>query len=142
VPITEGISWYTYASAPFDFPITETPTHITIEISMAQEGSTPHFGSKLFIDDIVVNSAQLSVINHQDNVFAIWPTHTKTNINVNLSAQEPAVLQISDTSGKTVGNYNMSGQALNIDVSGFATGIYFLKASTGNSTITRKFIKE
>ncbi len=137
---------FAYVYTPLLFTSAEPAAFMTIEFSMAQEGSTPVFGSTLTIDDVVLNTAMLHNNTQPSSVFTVYPTDDGSQMNIvkNASAQD-AVFDVSiiDMTGKTVKKQTMEITATpaTLDISPLAKGVYVLKAESGKILTSVKFVK-
>jgi hypothetical protein len=100
------------------------------------------------IDDVKVVEgvsaiSELSIINN----ISIWPNPANENINIEITLQESENINISiyDISGKEVlqkvssrSDYHL----INLDVSDFSKGIYFVKAVADDSIINERIVIE
>jgi PKD repeat protein len=75
----------------------------------------------------------------KDQDFKIYPNPTKDIINIITSINNGSI-EIIDVTGKHIVSFNNIIKS--IDVSDFSKGVYFLKMSTQEGVITRKFIKQ
>lgn len=57
-------------------------------------------------------------------------------------AEQFKQLEIADVTGKILLRKTLSKQRGTIDISTFAKGMYFIRFSNGNTTISRKFVKD
>jgi len=82
----------------------------------------------------------LSVNNASfNNPFNIYPNPTSSYLNINFNERIESV-EIFNSSSKLIKKINPTLDI--IDVSGFPTGIYFIKIVTNEMTITKKFVKQ
>ena len=99
-----------------------------------------NYGNDAYYDNFVITSSDLSVNPFQENSVAVYPNPAIDVISIAVSDD----LQINEVS-----IYNIAGQEVlktnqtdSINVSGLATGTYFLKATSANGNIlTKKIIK-
>ena len=143
IQISEATTAYTYASIPLTAIGVGNPAFITIEFSMAAEGSIPVFGSTLLVDDLRVNPSQLSASTFEQAGFSIYPTVANSEINVQKNGTAGKYnFKIINIEGKTISENKLelqSGIPAKIDVSMLSSGFYILKSDDG---FTTKFIKK
>ena len=143
IQISEATNAYNYASIPLTVTGVGNPAFITIQFSMAAEGSVPVFGSTLLVDDLRVNPSQLSDAAFGQTGFSIYPTVANTEINVQKNgAAGNYNFKIVNIEGKTISENKLelqSGIPVKIDVSSLSSGFYILKSDGGFAT---KFIKK
>lgn len=71
----------------------------------------------------------------------IWPTPAKSAITIQF-AEQYKQLEIVDITGRILLRKNISQQTETIDISTLAKGMYFIRLRNGNTTVSKKFIKE
>lgn len=77
-----------------------------------------------------------------DNNFFVYPNPVNNELHFsNPNNIEVANIVINDVSGKQVVSLNANGITNAIDVSNLQSGIYFIKFTTENKTLVKKFIK-
>lgn len=78
------------------------------------------------------------------NNIAIYPNPTNGNFSIKLGQIEPKNIEITDISGKIIFNQNnfqnISNQ-LDINITNFSNGIYFVKIATDNASVVKKIVK-
>jgi len=143
IPIAETQTEFTYVYAPLDITANNPPAFMTIEFSMAQEGSVPTFGSTLTVDDVVVNTAMLADAQQHRQALVIYPTVTDDVLNISGDKTGNANAEVFDMTGKAVGSHviSMDGSA-SVNVSGLAKGMYVIRLSGNGFSQTQKFLKE
>lgn len=143
VPISGVSANYDYVYAPLSLTSTNTPVFMSLSFSMAQEGSTPTFGSTLIVDDVFINNMTLGTVMNQVSQFSIYPTIVQNEINVNKGskiANGNYDFKIVNVEGKIVQeiSLNLTENNAKIDVSQLSSGMYIIKAEN----FVGKFIKE
>ncbi len=83
-------------------------------------------------------------VNQQknNNPLSIYPNPTTNVLNINLGDYNNAQIQVLDITGKTIFNTNTTNTTNSINVSSFNKGVYFIKITTNNKTITKQFVKQ
>ena len=78
--------------------------------------------------------------------FKIWPVPVNQvlsiYIDIDIDIHRDQILLIRDISGKEIMKTSFNGNSTSIDVSKFATGIYFLELNAGGEKRVQKFIKQ
>lgn len=139
---------FEYIYMPITFTSNAVKSFMTITFLMAKSGSTPTFGSRLLVDNVVTNFAALSIDdNPNSNAFKLYPTFADNEINI-----IPGQLQsdwidykIINLQGKIVVQNTTTDTAnylYTMDVSALSSGIYILQATSKTERITQKFIKK
>ena len=101
-------------------------------------------GSQNF--SLIANGSTALVLNTNeyeiDKSISLYPNPTSNVLNFDASDfTEISQVQIIDLSGKIINtNFNLNQKS--IDVSNLQTGVYFIKFTTNNEIITKKFIKK
>ncbi len=128
----------------FYLAITESETKPSF-ISSAQCGpSTPTsmvdygFPDSRHLLNLVVDN-ELSIAEQAVENFTIYPNPVMDALNVSIAPLTIKDIAIYDILGKKL-NCNYSDSSIN--VSSLSEGTYFLKINTGNTILTRRFVKE
>ncbi len=97
-------------------------------------------GSTVYWDDLsFVDNNTLSVENNQIEGFSMYPNPTSLGyVNIRSKSNSKLTVDIFDVLGKQVINETVSNKELN--VSNLNTGIYIMKVSQENATITKKLV--
>ncbi len=136
VQLVDGVNFF--------LGITESETKPSF-ISSAQCGpSTPQsmidqgFPDSRHLLNLVVDN-ELSVAEQTIENFTLFPNPVKDVLNLSLFPLTVNDIAIYDIMGKKL-NCNYSNSSIN--VSSLSEGTYFLKINTGNTVLTRRFLKE
>ncbi|MFT5777682.1 MAG: hypothetical protein ACI837_000630 [Crocinitomicaceae bacterium] len=73
---------------------------------------------------------------------SVYPNPVEEVLNIAISTEDAFKLELIDNSGKLILVRNIDQQSTSIDMSSFEAGIYFLRLSDNNGTITRKVVKD
>ena len=139
---------YEYIYEPITFTSNATPASMIISFSMAKEGSTPTFGSRLIVDNVVTNFAALNLnTNELSSKISIFPTVVDSELNVSTNGltQGKVTYTIVNTEGKVVKQneiHDSSAYVYTMDVSSLSSGMYFLNIESSLGHITKKFLKK
>ncbi len=102
-------------------------------------------GNNLYLDNIWVYEGvePLSVVENKINPLSIYPNPTQNNITIDLGNNDikNSTLILVDLLGKYVSKTNVSQRLNKIDMSNLSNGIYFIKFSNKNGSVTEKIIK-
>ncbi len=147
--ITGTNDQYQYIYLPITYTSNAPRATMNISFSMAKEGSTPTFGSRLLIDRVVTNfNALLDVdSNAIDTQFSMYPTLADNELNIipGQLQSDSIDYRIINMQGKVVLQNTVtgdSGYVYTMDVNPLTAGMYFLQVTSQAGTITRKFIKK
>lgn len=138
---------YEYVYALINVIQAGTPALMYITFNMAKEGSIPTFGSRLIVDNVVVNFSTLITTNNPQDGLKIYPTLADNELNIlpNGFSDDTISYKIINTEGKIVkqNNVNQSTDYVyTMDVSALSSGVYFLNISNKSKNITKKFVKK
>lgn len=142
--ISQMSSEYTYLYTPVQRTDMGTPASMQISFSMAEEGSTPSFGSTLYIDDVIVNFAALANDNFKTTQFAVFPTSAESELNIVKGTKAESgryEFTISNTEGRVVDRQSVDltdNNPVSVNVSHLAKGVYLISAKG----FSAKFIKK
>ncbi|NHM02781.1 T9SS type A sorting domain-containing protein [Flavobacterium difficile] len=126
----------------YSYPLTalNSETNIIFRIVFHSDQSVTQLGVK--VDDFVI-SGVLSAESFETNQVAVFPNPSNGIFTIDFGDLSPEKIEIYDISGKLIqikNQFEASNQT-KIDLSAGATGIYFVKISTENNTITKRIIK-
>lgn len=127
---------YSYGLATLD-----TETNVIFRIVFIADEGVNQLGVK--VDDFVINGV-LSVQNFEANQIAVFPNPSNGIFNISFGNLNPIKIDVYDISGKLILQKNqleISNNQTNIDLSNVSDGLYFVKISTENNTITKRIIK-
>jgi hypothetical protein len=137
---------FVYIEAPIIYTSEETAAHMDISFSMGlAENAT--FGTRIIIDDVVVNRTTLAVNELTNPKFTIYPTITKDELNISGEFQigKNYSYTLYDIQGKNIRTQNIEYTYNNnstIDVSDLTSGMYLLSLNLNGNILTEKFIKK
>ena len=106
--------------------------------------------SYYYIDDICVSRDSLPCFginaifeNNLSNSISLFPNPTSTNLQLLISnwQSEKMQIEIFDVLGKINFTSSINHQTSTIDVSGFPSGVYYLKISSQENSAVKKFVK-
>jgi hypothetical protein len=99
------------------------------------------FSSTPSIDGVFKLNGTLA--NNQFNAtsFKIYPNPTSSFVTISTEQLDSFNLKIADLNGKVMMIKDYSGMENNVDISSFATGIYFFEIKSGNKSETIKILK-
>lgn len=137
---------YEYVYSPIAITHPGTPAFMYISFNMAKEGSTPVFGSRLIVDNVIVNFSTLIVPENQDQKLKVYPTLADNEINVIPNGLSGNVsYKIINSQGKIIKENKVSQDSsyvYTMNISDLSSGIYFLNIQDGTTNSTKKFIKK
>lgn len=135
---------YSYIYHPYNVPV----AFMQISFNMAKEGTTPTFGSRLIIDNVITNHQSLSLIENPINEsFRVYPTLVDNEINIVPASQTEGTIdyKIINSQGRIVKENtvaNSSDYIYTMEVTDLSSGVYFLEIASNSEKIIKKFIKK
>ena len=99
-----------------------------------------HNGDGVYVDDVRVGNSTEGVVEAQALAVAVSPNPTNGKITVNANISEGNVI-VFDIVGKQVLSEIIVDGRAEIDMSGFAEGVYFMKISDESNVKTVKVVK-
>ncbi|MES2410787.1 MAG: T9SS type A sorting domain-containing protein [Bacteroidota bacterium] len=137
---------YTYVYAPITVIQEGTPAFMNISFSMAKEGSTPTFGSRLIVDNVIVNFSSLIVPENEQQAAKVYPTLVDNELNIIPTGfSESVSYKIINSEGKILKQSTVnqdSSQVYTMNISDLSAGMYFLNIQDQSRNSTKKFIKK
>ena len=118
-----------------------TETNVIFRIVFISDASVNQLGVK--IDDFVINGV-LSNQSFEANQVAVFPNPSNGIFNIAFGNLNPNKIEVYDISGKLIlqkNNLEVTNNQTNINLSTTSDGVYFVKISTENNTITKRIIK-
>jgi hypothetical protein len=131
-----GFNTYSYGLSALN-----AETNVLFRIVFISDSNTTKLGIK--IDDFVI-SGVLSADSFKANQVAVFPNPSTGIFNISLGNLTANKIEVYDISGKIIlqkNNLEVSNNQTNIDLSNALNGVYFVKISTENNTITKRIIK-
>ncbi|MGV3696397.1 T9SS type A sorting domain-containing protein [Flavobacterium sp.] len=137
---------YTYVYTPMAITRAGTPAFMYISFSMAKEGSTPTFGTRLVVDNVIINFSTLINDENTANTPKVFPTLVDRELNIIPNGLNDTVsYKIINSEGRLVRESIVSqdaGAQYTMDLSELNSGIYFLNIQDQATNTTKKFIKK
>lgn len=95
------------------------------------------------MDNFMTNETGLSIASVSTKAdIKIYPNPATDRITIESSIGSKQEVMVSDFSGRTVAIYEMNGEQLIINLSGYAPGTYILNFTNGNQSASSRFIKQ
>lgn len=139
-------SVYEYVYSPIAITHAGTPAFMNISFNMAKEGSTPTFGTRLVIDNVIVNFSSLIVSDNPEKGAKVYPTLADNVLNVVPNGFSDTVsYKIINSEGRVIKQNTVTQDSTyeyTMDVSDLSSGIYFLNIQDNTKNSTKKFIKK
>ena len=140
-------STYDYIYTPVSVTQAGTPAFMYISFNMAKAGSTPTFGTRLLVDNVIVNFSSLITSENLLDGLKVYPTLADDELNIipNGFSEDAISYKIINTEGKIVKQNDVTQSTdyvYTMDVSTLSSGVYFLNISDKSKNITKKFVKK
>jgi len=129
----EMFNEYTKCSLDYDYFIKNYYTIVTDSNGCVSDKS----------NSIYVVVTGINMLYPDDNLIKISPNPAADKIFVEYNADNPdGMLLIYDLEGRMIINQVLDKKNSEINISGLASGVYFLRVKNETGTLVRKFIKE
>jgi hypothetical protein len=79
--------------------------------------------------------------SHVKNMISIYPNPVRDLLNIYTGSMEMHRVDISSIAGQILQSYNMDQAILQLDLSSFRKGVYFITLSSKDFVTTRKVLK-
>ncbi len=106
--------------------------------------STPFPSSGFDLDAVgVINQVPVSVMEHKklESMISVFPTQIKDEITIVNASENNLLVNITDLTGKNILTKEILREKTRVSLKELNAGIYFLKISNGEMSITKKIIK-
>jgi hypothetical protein len=141
IPSIEGQQYYQYR----DVLVGETHDHFyykltAVYLSDENEECESDFAASLAHPDrdyVMVDDAWELPENQTENI-DVYPNPTSGQITIEMEGMQKVV--VYNTLGQALLNKETSGNVLQLDLSGFENGLYWLHVSSQNKVATRRFV--
>jgi hypothetical protein len=147
IDISDTNTTYQFIYEPILYTSNAAPAYMYVSFVMAKEGSTPTFGSRLIIDNVVTNLNSLNGVAQEDKPkIKVYPTLVETTLTLEdlEHSEETLTYKITNTEGKLLSqnSVNTNNYIYTMDLSHLSSGIYFLQIDSVQGTIIKKFLKK
>lgn len=137
---------YEYVYAPLTIVNPGTPAKIYVTFNMAKAGSTPAFGTRLIVDNVITSFSTLITDENESKTAKVFPTVAHNEINVIPTGFSNNVsYKIINSEGRVVKQNSVNQDPTSqytMDVSDLSSGMYFINIQDETNNSTKKFIKK
>jgi hypothetical protein len=137
---------YEYVYSPIAVTQPGTPAFMNISFNMAKPGSVPTFGTRLIVDNVIVNFSSLIGSDNPVQTAKVYPTMVDSEINIIPNGfSETVSYKIINSEGRVIRENTVtqdSAYEYTMNVGDLTAGIYFLNIQDGTKNSTKKFIKK
>lgn len=139
-------SVYEYIYSPINITQAGTPAFMYISFNMAKPGSEPTFGTRLVVDNVIVNFSSLIVDENATKGVKVYPTLAETVLNIVPAGFDHTITyKIINSEGRIIKQNAVTQDSTyeySMDVSDLNAGVYFLNIQDGIHNSTKKFIRK
>lgn len=142
---------YEYVYTPIEFTSNEPALFLRISFTLAKDGTTPTYGTRLIVDDVFVNyytyfGYLLNTNQNQQSQFSVYPTLVDNELNIIKGNAQTSnyTFKMINAEGRLVKEQTadfFTSSTAKINVDALASGMYFLKTETSTGSFTTRFIK-
>ena len=96
------------------------------------------------VEDYTVDfgNAPASMVRGNDFDINVYPNPANNNLNIQLLGNNEVVnIKVYNAFGKIIDDFNVTGVKIQIDLSSYANGMYFIGADNGTQNTLKKFVK-
>jgi len=141
--VATGISGWQQAVINFTYISGLTPDTLYILFSSSTLDYSPKASSILWIDDASVTlPTGIEQMLGEENSMEIFPNPACGEIQVQSLKFKVQSLEIYNIQGRLIKTLAASGSKTSVDISGLASGMYFVKAKTDKGIEVKKFVTE
>ena len=137
---------YEYVYSPIAVTHAGTPAFMYISFNLAKAGSVPIFGTRLIVDNVIVNFSSLINDDNSKPEAQVYPTLADNVINVVPNGfSETVSYKIINSEGRVVKQNTVTQDSTyeyTMNVGDLSSGIYYLNIQDGTKNSTKKFIKK
>jgi hypothetical protein len=135
-----GIADAAYTPKSFDFT---PPTTGTYYFGFHHTSGANAAGTHALLLDNFTVTQTLGTSEFLNSHFSVFPNPAKDVINIsNDTNAVVSTVEMTDLNGRTIKKQNVNNVAGQISVSDLATGVYMMKISTDQGSLTKKIVKE
>ena len=133
-------SWTSATSATNSYTITGLTGNTTYEIqvqAVCADGQTSDWSASLF-----VTTKSVGINSWLDNSVSLYPNPAKEYVDIRVDGDlTVTMMEVYDVYGKLVNTVNVVDNPTRINVSALADGMYFVRVTTEEGTVTKTFVK-
>ncbi|WP_040278060.1 T9SS type A sorting domain-containing protein [Psychroserpens damuponensis] len=157
VAVTAGSGWtsITIPISPSDFTLIQgslTPTQVlsNVQVMRILSSENPAWGANvseieatLGLDNITASTTLNTGSLNATTNFEISPNPATSKLNISLPQNlDNATVTVYDVLGKKICAKGITNLSSSIDVSNWNSGVYLVRVSTNNQTLTKRFVKQ
>ena len=91
---------------------------------------------------LIATATNSGIDDHLLNSIALYPNPANDVINVQCTMCNVQEVEVIDVYGKVINTVNVTDNPTRINVSGLAAGMYFVRVTTDQGTVTKTFVKK
>jgi hypothetical protein len=144
-----GTGWSNVFTFTVPTSAVSSSVRMRVRISYSSDGAIVPCGQSTYgeVEDYTVNitTSGASLLENDLSAITIYPNPSSDILNIDLSSANEEVKSISivDITGKLIQTIDLhENTLLKLNLSSFASGLYFIKISSATNTIVRQVVKE
>jgi hypothetical protein len=92
---------------------------------------------------ITAQTTNVGIVSHLENSVTLFPNPAKEYVDIRINGEfNVTAMEVYDVYGKLIRNLNVIDNPTRINVSGLASGMYFVRVTTNAGTTTKTFVKK
>ena len=133
VVVTGGPNYWIYDLEPFD------------EYDIRVQAICSEDNLSAWSNILTATAQSVGIDNYLENSVAIYPNPANDVVNVECTMYNVQLVEVIDVYGKLINTVSTAAalqQPYRINVSGLASGMYFVRVTTGDGVVTKRFVKK
>ncbi len=128
----------TISSNPYTIENLDPDTTYIINIQAICAGE----GESDWSEPLYVHTLGTGIANRLQNSISLYPNPAKEYIDVRVDELHVTGMEVYDVYGKLINTVNVVDNPTRINVSGLASGMYFVRVTTEQGVVTKSFVKK
>jgi hypothetical protein len=112
----------------------------SLSIIILTGGLNPDPATELYIDDVTVDFTPDGITETSESVFSVYPTPADGLVTIAAGNDRPYQYQLFDLTGKSMSESHQASGTNTLDVSHLSSGLYLLRISQSEGSLTKKII--
>lgn len=112
----------------------------SLSIIILTGGLSPDPATELYIDDVTVDFTPDGITETSESAFSVYPTPADGIVTITTGNDRPYQYQLFDLTGKSMSECHQASGINTLDVSHLSSGLYLLRISQSEGSVTKKII--
>lgn len=112
----------------------------SLSIIILTGGLNPDPATELYIDDVTVDFTPDGIAETNERAFSVYPTPADGHVTIAAGNDRPYQYQLFDLTGKAMSECRQGSGTNTLDVSHLSSGLYLLRISQSEGSVTKKII--